>query len=996
MSKKIFVFSLTPLLITISIFFVNDFEKIYKNYKEDNTFYSKQSIEHKKMQLWVDSVFNTLSEEEKIGQLFMVAAYSNRTEAHFQNLENLINQYHIGGLIFFQGTAEKQLELTNRFQAQAKIPLLIGIDAEWGLGMRLTGTMNFPRQMTLGAIQNDSLIYEMGEEIANQCKRIGIHVNFAPVVDVNSNPENPVIGSRSFGENKENVAQKGYFYMKGMQDNGVMANAKHFPGHGDTDQDSHYTLPLVPHELKRMKEIELYPFDFLIKNGLKSMMIAHLHVPAYDDTENMPTTLSENIVTNLLQYDLNFKGLIFTDALNMQGVAKFFPSGIVEVMAIQAGNDVLLFPLNVPVAVKSIQKAIKKKQITWEQIDTKVKKILEAKYWAGLDNFQELPSKNLYSDLHSEKANQLNEKLYANALTLVKNENNLLPFYRLDTLEKVASVILSDEQKLVYATGLQKYLPEIKQFRIGKDTTSQGFDALYEQVKDFPLVIVSLHDLTFRAKNNYGLVTDNASEFVEKLSKKTQVVFINFGSPYLHKDFSSASQILCAYESNEITEKLVPQALFGEFLTTGKLPVSVFEIFEEGLGLAMQNAPVGLEKATPETVGMKTATLEEMEVLIESSIQQRMFPGCQLLIARKGQIIWHKSYGYYTYQKEKPVTNESIFDVASISKVSGTLQAIMYLYEQGKLDLNAKVSEYLPEFTNSNKAEVRVIDVLTHQAGFTPYIPHWKYTLAGDGSLDPQYYSKQQNDAFPNEVGRGIYSFKGMENRLWKISVDSDRPAKTGNKYDYIYSDLSFYTLKRIAETLLEQPMEEFLESYLYKPLGMKTYGYNPLRRFPQKRIIPTEYDTYFRKQQVQGTVHDQGAAMLGGVGGHAGLFGTAMDLVILLQMHLEGGEYMNRKYFDRNTIDMFINAPFSDNRRGLGWDKPDASPLSYFPDKSFAPNAYGHSGFTGCVVWVDPDKDLIFIFLSNRIYPSAENGLLVSNHIRRKLIEIVYKSILF
>ena len=405
---------------------------------------------------WVEKTFNSLTAEQKIGQLFMLATYSNKGESHAQEIEKMITQYGIGGLIFMQGGPYREAKYCNRYQAKSKVPLLISMDAEWGLGMRLDSVISYPRQMTLGAIQDNSYIEKMGEQIAKECKRLGIHVNFAPVVDVNVNPKNPVIGTRSFGEDKYNVAKKGIAYMKGLQGQHVLANAKHFPGHGDTDKDSHKALPVINHDINRLREIEFYPFEQLIKDSLASMMIAHLNIPALDSSKNSATTLSKNVVTDLLKKEMGFKGLIFTDALNMRGVADYNDPGEVDLKALLAGNDVLLFPQNIPLAVKKIQGAINDHKISQKEVDRRVKKILYAKYWAGLNEYKPIETKNLAKDLNSPDGYALRFKLYEKAITIAKNDDNLLPIRVLDT-NTFASISIGEKKNNTFQKYLSKY-----------------------------------------------------------------------------------------------------------------------------------------------------------------------------------------------------------------------------------------------------------------------------------------------------------------------------------------------------------------------------------------------------------------------------------------------------------------------------------------------------------------------------------------------------------
>jgi beta-glucosidase-like glycosyl hydrolase/CubicO group peptidase (beta-lactamase class C family) len=942
---------------------------------------------------WVDSVFNTLDETEKIGQLFSIRAHSNLGKDHEEEVIKLIQTYKVGGLIFFQGTPHKQAQLTNQYQALSKVPLMISIDGEWGLGMRLDSTMNFPYQMTLGAVQEDSLIYEMGVIIGKQCKRIGLQVNFAPVIDINNNPRNPVINNRSFGENKERVALQGIAYMKGLQSQKIIASAKHFPGHGDTDQDSHFTLPSILKSKSQLEALEFYPFQQLIDNGLESVMVGHLNIPSLDNNSGRPSTLSKAIVTDLLQDKMGFEGLIFTDALEMKGVSSFYSAGEACILSLLAGNDVLLLPADVPSSFAQIKAAIKGGRLTWGMMDHKVKKVLRAKYFAGLNEYQPVKLDYLYEDLHSIEAKVLLEKLYQKSLTVIRNQEDLLPFKRIDTLE-FASLALNTDKKNKFQEMLDNYA-DFEHFQIPSGAYPHSYNQTLEDLGKKNLVIVSLHKLSIQARKEYGL-TWQVKDFIKKLSQKTKVVLVVFGSPYALADFENLPHLVCAYEDHQYTQRLVPQMLFGANAAEGKLPITASASLPYQTGITFE-ASGRLGFSLPESVGMSTDSLQKIDVMIQKAIDEKAMPGSQIVIARKGQIIWQKSYGFQTYdEKALVIKNDNLYDIASITKVASTLPAIMYLYNQGKLDLDQKISYYLPELKGSNKENIILREVLTHQAGLTPYIPFWKETM-NETLKEPlvKYYQKQKSEKFSEEVGRGLYGWSGLEDMLWQKTMESPLKGKKSGKkgYPYAYSDLSFYILKRIAETLLEEPIEDFTKKKFYQKIGMTHTVFTPLQYFPLAQISPTEKDDYFRMQLIHGTVHDQGAAMLGGVGGHAGLFSTALDIAKYMQMHLQKGQYGGNVFFKPETTLLFTQPQFEGNRRGLGWDRKASESHSYIPDLS-SDLSYGHSGFTGCVVWADPKEELVMVFLSNRVHPSAENNKLILEHVRRHILDQAYKAI--
>lgn len=947
---------------------------------------------------WADSVLKTMTDEEALGQLFMVAAYSNKNEAHTKEIEQLIQNNKIGGLIFFQGGPVRQAQLTNQYQALSKVPLFIAMDAEWGLGMRLDSTLNFPKQMTLGAIQDNHSVYTMGVEIGKQCQRLGVHINFAPVVDINSNAENPVIGVRSFGEDKFNVTSKGIAYMKGMQSVRVMANAKHFPGHGDTNADSHHSLPVINRTKKELDEEELYPFKQLIDSGVGSVIVAHIHVPALDNSTTKVSTLSKPIVTDLLKNELGFRGLVFTDALNMKGVSSLYKPGEVDVKALLAGNDVLLFAENVPLAIKKILKAINDKDITIEEVHARVKKILMAKYWAGLNNLKKIETENLYQDLNNQGAKAVINNLYKQAITVVRNDAKLIPFKYLDTTSFASVSVSYNGADNVFQKTLSNYAP-FDHYSIDKTISDTTVIALVNKLKKYEVVVVGIHQVNSYNTKTYG-ITPSTKAFIQKLQEEhPRVVVTVFGIPYALKYFSDTKRLICANEDNAYTHELIPQVLFGALGANGKLPVTVNTDIKINTGLSITSSNTRLRYDLPENLRMDSKTLAKIDTIVLHAIKEGAMPGCQVVVAKKGAVIYNKSFGYFTYDNKVPVTSTTLYDIASVTKVAGTLQAIMFLQERDLINLNNKISVYLPDLLGTNKEDLVIRDILLHQAGLQPFLPHWRKTI-DSSTFSQKFYRTIKSDSFPNMVIPGLYSVAGMEDSLWKWTVQSEMMPhpKHGRKvlpYNYVYSDLGFYIMKRLAESLLDQPLEDFLKQNFYDPMCLQNFYYNPLENgVDASRITPTEQDKYFRKALVLGTVHDPGAALLGGVGGHAGIFSNAEDLATLMQMNLQMGFYGDYRFLLPETVKLFSQQQTSRNRRGLGWDKPQQSsggPCSYLVSAS----TYGHTGFTGTCAWVDPDQELVYIFLSNRVYPDANNTRLIRDGIRTQIQTVIYKSIL-
>jgi beta-glucosidase-like glycosyl hydrolase/CubicO group peptidase (beta-lactamase class C family) len=860
-------------------------------------------------QKWVDSVMNKLTPDERIGQLLMVAAYSNRSQPHVDTISNLIRQYKIGGLIFFQGGPVRQANLTNKYQSESKIPLMIAIDGEWGLGMRLDSTIRFPYQMTLGAIQDNQLIYQMGAEVARQCKRIGIHVNFAPVVDINNNPNNPVISFRSFGENKYKVTEKSYAYMKGMQDNGIIATAKHFPGHGDTDSDSHYSLPVIKHNRQRLDSLELYPFQTLINNGIGGMMVAHLSIPQLDSTKNLPSTLSKPIVSDLLKNELGFKGLIFTDAMNMKGLTSYFSPGIADVKAILAGNDVLEFTESVPKAIEEIKKAIKNKQISQQEIDERCRKILLAKYWVGLHQFTPIETQHLVGDLNRPEAQLLNRKLTEASLTVLKNDRNLIPLQRLDTLT-IASLSIGATQVTPFQKIVGKY-SKVAHFILPANASASEISQVKEKLKNYNLTIVSVHGLSIRPPRNFG-ITESISTLVKEMAATKNAVISIFGNVYTLSKFDGIQNypgLVMAYQESENTQELVAQLIFGGIPANGKLPVTIGSQFKFGQGfdLTMINR---LKYTMPEEVNINSVILNrKIDSLAMQAIQEKAIPGCQVLVAREGKVIFQKSYGYHTYENAIPVTNEDIYDLASLTKISASLPALMKLQDEGKFNVDATVGTYLKDYKRSNKADLSFRQILTHQARLKAWIPFWQNTKKKNGKFKWFTFKADSSKRFPYKVADNLYLNRNYYKKIYKQIRKSPLNEKPG----YVYSDLSYYLYPQLVQQLTGKDFETYLKDTFYHPIGAYNLTYNPYMHFPLSRIVPTEYDSLFRKAQIQGMVHDEGAAMLNGLSGHAGLFGNANDLAKLMQLYLQKGSLetsilSSRKHLQSLPSVSFVN----------------------------------------------------------------------------------------
>lgn len=937
---------------------------------------------------WVDSVFNQLSEEARFGQLFMLRAHSDKDSTYEQQVDSLIRRYHPGGLCFFQGTPEKQAVLTNRYQAASdSLPLLISMDAEWGLGMRLReGTISFPKQLMLGAIQDNQLIYEFGREMARQCRRLGVQISFSPDADVNNNADNPVINERSFGEDRYNVAAKCFQYMSGLQDGRVLACAKHFPGHGDTNTDSHYELPVIAHARDRLDSLELFPFRVLSQQGVGSVMVAHLQVPTLDSRPHRPTTLSEATIQGVLRKDIGFEGLIFTDAMEMKAVTKYFGPGEADVEALRAGNDIVLLPADIGAAMQAIHVALDSGQLNRQQLYTSVKRVLRAKYRLGLTRPQRVDLTNLRQDLNAPDALLLKRRLIENALTLVRDQPGRVGFPDLAAI-RIASLALGDTNRTVFQTACGRYAP-ITHFNAGKDLDSAQVAQLLDTLGGFDVVLVSIHATRSKAVDRFGLTTSQ-EQLLGRLNEATTVALTMFGNPYSLRYFDACPILLEAFTEDPLVQQCAAQALFGAADIRGKLPVTAGSAAVFGQGIMKIYPEKRLGYTLPEAVGLNSDTLALMETIIREMIATGAAPGCQVLVAKDNQVVWHKAYGYYTYDSVRPVTLENMYDLASVTKVSATTISLMKLVDSGLLNTDSAMSRYVPELQNTDKRDLKVVDILIHQAGLQAWIPFYTKTLQ-NGLPNPYIYSTASVAPFDVPVATRMYMTNAWVDTIWQNIFQSPlRPDRA-----YKYSDLGLYLTARAIGNVSGQHLDEFAEQNFYRPLGLAT-TYNPWQRGWADQCVPTEEDGYFRHQQLQGYVHDMGAAMLGGVSGHAGLFSNANDLAKIFQMLLNGGQYGGRIYIQPQTVQRFTTRYATSTRRGIGFDMMETDPKATKNMSTLAgPRTFGHTGFTGICVWADPDKKLVFIFLSNRTYPTMDNNKLINGDFRPRLQSVVYRAL--
>lgn len=944
---------------------------------------------------WVNSTVAKLTLEEKIGQLIIARVPTKTaTKKAKKAFRESIVKYKVGGLCFFSGKCEEQLSQTKEYQQLSQLPLLICIDAEWGLGMRLTDAYSFPRQMMMGAMTNDTLIYRMADAVAQQCKKMGIHVNFAPCVDVNSNPLNPVIGARSFGENPELVASKSLQYVRGLQNNGIIAVAKHFPGHGNTDVDSHLDLPVVKQSKKEISSCHLMPYKTMIKSGVKGIMIAHLQVDAYEQQKNLPSSLSKAIVEMLLRNELNYNGLIFSDGLDMKAVTKNYKNGEAELNALLAGIDVLLLPDDVEKAIARIKTAAENDSKLQGIIDKKCRKILRAKYNCGAVGWK---SKKLSVPDQSDWQNceDITRQIAREAVTLIRNTDNIVPVRNI-TGKRIVSVNVG----CAYGTKATTFTNTIDRFAIcehfffNDSIIGNGVSFADTLGKcDIALVTVYAYSNPTSGKN-YG-ITKEISYIIDSVNKYSNKVIVNIlASPYCIGRFNLEQMpdaVMIGYQNISVMQKATAEAIFGAIPVKGRLPVTV-KIFKEGTQIHTEK--IRMDELPLAQTPYNNVHFRRVDSLAIDGIRQKAYPGCQILVAKDGNIIFNKSYGTLTYDSSSPkVDNNTMYDLASLTKVTATTIAVMKLVDTKKIKLADPLSRYLPYLKNTDKDKITILEALSHIAGFQAFMPFWKDVVI-NGGLDRNVFETNPTDIseFTPFVDNVYVCKKYRDEVLHKIANSSLLPEKK-----YLYSDFGFILLADLVERVSGQSLDIFMFQHFYQPLGMGRTAFNPLYSgFDKANIAPTENDTRFRKTQIHGTVHDENAALMGGVAGHAGLFSNATDVAKLCQMLLNNGTYAGQRYLSESIVKTFNSRHFEkqNNRRALGFDKPLIQGKSSHCAPEASQKSFGHSGFTGTFVWVDPEYDLIYIFLSNRAYPDVSTNKLAKLNIRTNIQTEIYEAI--
>ena len=935
-------------------------------------------INYKGQLKWVDSIYNSMNVDEKIGQLFMLRISSAAGQKSFDRIEKNISQNHIGGLIFSKGSPSKSNSWINALQKKSKLPLITGMDAEWGASMRYDSIRKFPWNMTLGAIQDDELIEEIGYRIGIQLKSLGININFSPVVDINTNPLNPIIGNRSFGEDKVEVSQKSLKMMMGMHRAGILTCAKHFPGHGETIKDSHYDLPLVNFKKNRIDSVELYPYKKLIPQGISSVMVGHLNYPALDD--GIPSSLSKKIVDGLLIKKLGFKGLVITDALEMKGVSEFKKYKNISLSAFLAGNDILLIPENIEKDLKAFKKAYNKKVITEERLSVSVKKILKAKYKLGLNDYKTLDEADVALKINSISNDYLIRKSMQDAITLLKNDSSI----PLNKEKKIGYLNLGDNDNDFYNLLSSE-------LNISKINKSNNYNQ--DDVDDYEFLIIS-----FLKSNKSPWVNSEFSKsdikIIETLSSKRKVILVTFTKPYnlLKINFDKISAVLLAYQNNFDAKYSATQSIVGKNKITGKLPVSISSKYKYGSGITYKTDSL-FPVVNPFDVGIDKIKLKEIDYLANVAIDSMITPGMQVLAVRYGKIFYHKAFGYHTYDKKRKVKLSDVYDVASLTKILSTLPMLMQEFDKGNLSFNSTLGSLSSKFKNTNKENLTFLEVMSYQSGIIPWVPFYKKTLKRrDQRPSRKYYRSKESKKFNIQVSNKLYGKYNLE-KLQLHSLINSKLLSKGEKY----SDLPTIFMQYILEEKYKTSLENLFIERISKPLNLQSTFYLPLKYRDESEIVPSEIDTYFRQNKLTGYVHDMTASIKGGVSGHAGLFSNAFDVAKIMQMFLQKGEYSGLNFFSNQTFDKFNKTYFKKegNRRAVGFDKPKpkGGGMTF---EGISENSFGHSGFTGTFTWADPETEIIFVFLSNRTFPSMDNRKLIDQNIRTRMQKLLYESIIY
>lgn len=908
-------------------------------------------------QQWVDSVYNSLTERQRVAQLVIPHLTISDNASGRSQLKAMVEGEKVGGILLGKSTVAGYAALNDYASSLADVPLMITADAEWGPAMRLTDAPRFPHNLALGAMADTAAMRQYGLETARQLRELGISVSFAPVLDVNSNPRNPVIGYRSFGEDPERVAELGVAYIRGLQQGGVMAVAKHFPGHGDTSTDSHHTLPVVNRSRTELDAIDLYPFQAAIENGVEGMLTGHLFVPALDNS-GTPASLSHKITTNLLRHHMGFNGLVFTDALEMKGAKT--PDGTNNcVAALAAGADVLLCPASPVRDIDAVMDAMADGRLDKKDIAGKVRRLLAAKYDLGLARNKSRASRR--PQVKTADTDRIMERLAAGAITVVRNNNDILP------IDADATVAL-----LPIGGKSSSFVAECKAF---DPTLTLLSDADAGRAADFDVVLVP--------------VMSSKSADVEALRRVVRVagsrlVPVFFMNPYRLSSFSNILRelpaLILAGDDTASLQKAAARAVMGAAPVSGRAPVNVDGVMELGEGVDINSPVVSLDTPLQPHVPDLRRMAQRIDELVEKGLSTGAFPGCQVMVLKDGETLYETAAGFTDSSRKTKVTPSTLYDVASVTKVAATLMGLMKAYEKNLFRLDDHLSIYIPETKRDAKGDLSFRQLLYHTTGLQPGINVRRFAFTKDDEDDTP---RLRGDLFSENRGEG-FNIR-FSSHMWVNENAADSlvayivnqvPVNASRRYRY--SCLNFILLTEALRRMTDTSLSQWLENEIYRPMGLKHIMFRPLDRgVSSDAIAATERDNVLGRGLVRGTVHDETAAVAGGEAGNAGLFCNAGDLAALGEMLLDDGEYHGRRILDADVVETFMNSRSPAGNRGLGWDLSGSRWV-------------GHTGFTGTCMWLDPKRDIVVVVLTNRVNPSRENAAFRRLNFRDGILGIV------
>ncbi len=925
---------------------------------------------------WPKRVLKKLSLREKIAQMMiyrMHLKYDSITPEKWEEITRLVSGDGIGGIHLWSGDGSSSLAFINEIQKRSKVPIIFDADIERGFGQRFPSGTDFPPMMAITATGNPKNAYEVGKIVALESKAAGVHWNLSPVVDVNNNPLNPIINTRSFSDDPDIVGEFSIEYTKGLQDHGMIATAKHFPGHGDTQTDSHSSLAMIPSDSSRLWSIELKPFRVMADAGIDVVMTAHIHAPDYQPEADEPATLSRFWVTEILRERLGFDGVIITDAMSMGGITKNYSDDYALVKAIQAGCNIIIQNYDLTGAIDVVERAVLDGDISIDQINSSALKMLQLKDKVGLNLSRYVSMDFMMENISTEENRETASRIASESVTLVRDKKGLLPLSASGKDTIYVFDIYDQEYKHSRSTVTAKIIAErfpVRSVQIDESDKKPVLDAIIKSIPKNSQILINAFVSPKEWKDRI-FFPDNETYFVRELLKKSdRTILASLGTPYLLQDFPEVSTYLCAYKGSSIMQNALADALLGFKDISGRLPVNIPDLYEIGSGIFKQKKiqteeiseykpGTHIKRVLPRTVGVDNSYLDSF---MKSAIEDSAWPGGVLLAAKGGNIFHHQGHGFHTYDRNDPVRSSDIFDLASITKVIATTSAIMKLVDQNKINIDKPVVTYLPDFEGKKKkhkkqkSTITVKDLLSHSSG----LPAFK-----------QYYQMKKSRDL---ILESIYNTE-------PIRMIGDT---------MIYSDVGAIILGELVEKVSGLSLNKFTDSLVFEPLGMSTTFFNPPKE-KIHRIVPTEIDP--NGNLIHGYVHDENAHSLGGVAGHAGLFSTAKDLAIFSQMMLNKGIYGWKRIFRQNTVELFTTRAnmIPESSRCLGWDSPSGASSGgvYLSDASF-----GHGGYTGTTLWIDPENEIIVILLTNAVHPNRENKEPKYFDWRHRIHSAVYESL--